>query len=226
MITDAANLAGRISNPELRELAAYALDEIHAWRCGTFTDMAECEAVTDVFIENGDTKVAKVLQPLTLWRSWYITGPFHNWLSVLQHWDEDLDVDRPSWRWDWGILQPWKHFAQPRDEFKLIARFAAARTWYSADSFIADYVAAAAPRLVGGLGTPTFFYGSSSSDTHYHPGPDEDDGLARACYEYSLTVLGEMARDAVDPDFSDMEGVINDFADALAEAIKIGMLWD
>jgi hypothetical protein len=130
------------------------------------------------------------------------------------------------WRFDRAFLAPWRYAPRLREESSMLARFAARRSWWNADIFIAEYVAAAAERLADdSYGTPIFFSmpGSGSGwGTDVQTLDDEGDELGRACYQYSLRVLAEMARDEEAMD----EDGMGEFADALAEAIRLGMLWD
>jgi len=213
MITLIAERAAKIPEPNLRDLTAYAIDEVHAWRCGLIDGENECAAVADVFVEEPDTVVRRYLQPFSEWRAWYFHQPFVRWVQTLQEWDGDYENVR--WRWSNKFLKPWKFIPKPKHEFEWMARFAASRTWYSADGFIASYVAHAAERLAGddAMGIPSFFV-TDDMDARLEHGTGID------CYNYSLRTLAQMARDAED----EME--LEDFADALAEAIKLGMLWD
>jgi len=216
IIISLAHMIQRIGNPELRDIAAFALDEVHAWRCGLIAREGECDAMTEAFApmvrKDGEwetTAVYRYLQPLSSFSGWYLAGPFVRWLQTLQDIDEK---DNLHWRFDRKILQPWKFIPRPRGESRMVARVAASRTWQDADAFIAEYIVAAVPRLKEGYGTPSFF---CSDDI-----PPE---LSRACYDYSLDILGELATAAVE----DWDGdSMSEFAEALAEAITIGMLWD
>lgn len=220
VIISLAERARKIGNPDLRDTAAFALDEVHSWRCGLFASMDECNAVHEVWVPMefvdgdwvGQTTAHRYLQPFSSFSAHYIVQPVVRWVQTLQDFDDDDDADVVRWRFHKDFLRPWRFAPKPRNEFRWIARFAAARTWYSADMFIADYVARSVPRLKHGYGTPSFFACC-----------EQGEDIGRACYEYSLDVLGELAQAVVD----DFDGTSMDvFMEALVEAVTLGMLWD
>jgi len=216
------NLAGKVAgvrNRELRDLAAYVLDEVHSWRCGIFAKMDECDAVAMAFSDPGAgderSRVGNLLQPISEFSGWYVVGPIHRRIATLQEWDND-DLDAPA-RWRWSnefVGNPLKMWPGFRSQFKLIAKFAAGHTWYSADQFIAEYIVAVVPRLAADMHGYTMFF-ADAEDEH-------GEEMVVACYKYSLGVLADMARNELE-----MDGVgREDWTAALAEAINLGMLWD
>ena len=219
MITNLASRVAGIRNRELRDLAAYVLDEVHAWRCGLIVDMDECHEVAMAFSDWDDgvgrSRVGNLLQPFSEFSGWYLVGPIHRRIAKLQEWDND-DLDSPPrWRWSNEFIEnPLKMWPGFRSQFKLIAQFAARSTWYSADQFIAEYVAQVVPRLVASHhGWPMFFAGAIE---------EHGEELVTACMLYSWEVLADMARNELEMDGAGRE----DWTAALAEAINIGLLWD
>ena len=220
-IIGAAKQIARIPNPEVRDTLAYALDEVHGWRCGLLGGMDECEAVAYAYTESDPpTKAVKVLQPITSAFAWYIKHPITNRIGKLQVWDDD-DLDAPvKWRptREFFFENPLKMWPGIRDEFNWVVKVAAKRTWYSADEFIAQYVAEVATRMVNDhYGVPYYF-----SQHEEEIGWD----MADACYTFSLEQLAELSRIyfGIDGDADDDRKEL--WPAALAEAIEIGMLWD
>jgi hypothetical protein len=222
IISNTANRIRSIPNPELRDAAAYILDTVHSARCTFLGSADECEAVAGAFSEPVpgavDTKARQILQPVSEFFGWYFTGPVTRRISTLQEWDSDWDIGDGDggyrWRWNPEILAPpWRMWPGLANEWQLLAKFAAARTWYSADMFIAAYIAEAAPRIATNMHTvPLQFFDAI---------PEVGEETATACYRHSLEVLASMAREEVEN-----SGSTGEWAEALAEAIEGGLLWD